>query len=45
MAKCDGCKGEFEQWELVEHMNVEGEYCIACTYELEAKLDAVTDNE
>ena len=45
MAKCDGCKGDFEAWELVTSCDDKKELCLSCTYEYEANLDEVTNDK
>lgn len=42
---CDGCKDEFDILELFTSCDKKYQLCTDCTYEYEAKLDAVTDNE
>ena len=43
MAKCDGCGGDFEAWELVTSSDCNKELCLSCTYEHNANLDEMTD--
>jgi hypothetical protein len=45
MIKCDGCKGEFQEWELTDSCDDKYKHCLNCTYAYEANLDEVTGDE
>jgi hypothetical protein len=43
MKTCDGCKGEFQDWEIVDSSDDKYGFCLNCTYKYDADMDAMTD--